>query len=64
VTRGLADLVVATAQQFAPAACGSADECCRLTRDVHDIVQVMIATLRKPSLLNSSWVAPWLRPAC
>jgi hypothetical protein len=59
--RGLADSVVAAARQFSPAACGSAEECFRLTRDVQDTVRLMIATLRDASLLDTDWVAPWLR---
>lgn len=59
--RSLADTVVALARQFSPTACGSAAECFRLTSDVKDAVRLMIAGLRTPSLLNSGWVAPWLR---
>jgi hypothetical protein len=57
---GLAGTVVATAQQFRPAACQSAAECFQLTRDVQDAVQLMIATLRAPERLDREWTAPWL----
>jgi hypothetical protein len=57
---GLAGTVVATAQQFRPAACQSAAECFQLTRDVQDAVQLMIATLRAPERLDRDWTAPWL----
>jgi hypothetical protein len=60
---GLAAIVVATARQFSPASCGSAAECFRLTQDVSDAVRLMIAGLHAPSLLDSSWVAPWLGPS-
>jgi hypothetical protein len=57
---GLAEVVVATAQRFAPARCGSAAECFQLTRDVEDAVQLMIATLRAPERLDRDRAAPWL----
>jgi hypothetical protein len=57
---GLASVVVATARQFGPARCRSAAECFRLTADVRDAVQLMIATLRAPERLDPSRVAPWL----
>ena len=60
---GLANAVVATAQQFAPAECRSAAECFRLTRDVQDAVQLMIATLRAPDRLDRDRAAPWLAHA-
>ena len=62
---GLAEMVVAIATRFAPESCGSAAECFRLTRDVRESVQLMMAYLRRPDLLDESWVAPWrqaLRP--
>jgi hypothetical protein len=57
---GLAETVVDTAQQFAPARCRSAAECFQLTRDVQDAVQIMIATLRAPQSLDRDRAAPWL----
>ena len=57
---GLANAVVATAQQFAPAECRSPAECFRLTRDVQEAVQLMIATLRAPERLDRDRTAPWL----
>jgi hypothetical protein len=57
---GLASAVVATAQQFGPAECRSAEQCFGLTRDVQDAVQVMIATLRAPERLDRDRTAPWL----
>jgi hypothetical protein len=56
---GLADMVVAMARPFAPENCGSAGECFRLTRDVAESVQLMMAYLRRPDLLDEDWVAPW-----
>ncbi len=35
-------------------------QCFRLTRDVQDSVQLMIATLRAPERLDRNRVAPWL----
>jgi len=57
---GLADQVVALAQQFAPQRCGSAAECFRLTRDVRESVQLMIDGLEQPELLDVAWVSPWM----
>jgi len=56
---GLADTVVAMARQFAPESCGSAARCFGLTRDVRESVQLMMAYLRRPDLLDQDWVAPW-----
>jgi hypothetical protein len=60
---GLADMVVAMARQFAPEGCGSAAECFGLTRDVAESVQLMMACLRRPDLLDEAWVAPWRQAA-
>lgn len=60
---GLADTVVAMARQFAPERCDSAAECFRLTRDARDSVQLMMAYLRRPDLLDEDRVAPWRQPA-
>jgi len=60
---GLADTVVAMARQFAPESCGTAAECFRLTRDVRESVQLMMAYLRRPDLLDQDWVAPWRQAA-
>ena len=57
---GLASAVVATARQLGPAECRSAAQCFGLTRDVHDAVQMMIATLRAPERLDRDRTAPWL----
>jgi hypothetical protein len=57
---GLADQVVALAQQFSPDRCGSAAECYRLTRDVQDAVQLMIASLERPELLDADRASPWM----
>ena len=56
---GLADAVVAMARQFAPERCRSASECVLLTRDARESVQLMIANLRRPDLLDTAWVSPW-----
>jgi hypothetical protein len=60
---GLADTVVAMARQFAPESCGSAAGCFRRTRDVRESVQLMMASLRRPDLLDGDWVAPWRQAA-
>ena len=60
---GLADLVVAMAGQFRPENCGSAAACFRLTRDARESVQLMMAYLRRPDLLDEDWVAPWRQAA-
>lgn len=57
----LADIVVAMARQFAPESCGSAAGCFQLTRDVRESVQLMMAYLSRPDLLDEDWVAPWRR---
>ena len=57
--RQLAGAVVAVARQFAPDSCTSAQQCFELTRDVRDAVQLMIAELRRPDLLDTEWVSPW-----
>ena len=51
------------ARQFAPESCGSAAECFRLTRDARESVQLMMAYLRRPDLLDEDWVAPWRQAA-
>jgi len=60
---GLADMVTAMASQFAPETCGSAAGCFRLTRDARESVQLMMAYLRRPDLLDEDWVAPWRQVA-
>ena len=60
---GLAPRVVAMARQFAPETCGSAANCFLLTRDVRESVQLMIAYLRRPDLLDEDRVALWRQPA-
>jgi hypothetical protein len=50
------------ARQFAPERCGSAAECFRLTRDVAESVQLMLAALRRPDRLDEDWVAPRRQP--
>jgi hypothetical protein len=60
---GLAAMVVTMARQFAPESCGSAAACFRLTRDVRESVQLMMAYLRRPDLLDEDWVVPWRRAA-
>jgi hypothetical protein len=57
---GLAGQVVALARQFGPERCGSSEECYRLTRDVTDAVQLMIASLERPELLDADRAAPWM----
>jgi hypothetical protein len=57
--RGLAADIVSLASRFAPDRCSSAEECFERTRDVRGAVQLMIAGLRQPDLLDTRWVAPW-----
>jgi hypothetical protein len=59
----LSGVVVDLATQFAPDRCRSARECCELTRDVRDVVALMIKSLRRPDLLDEAWVAPWRNTA-
>lgn len=56
---GLAETVVALAQQFAPDRCGSAARCFEQTRDVQDAVRLMVSSLRRTDRLDVGWVAPW-----
>jgi hypothetical protein len=56
---GLADMVVRMARPFAPESCRTATGCFGLTRDVRESVQLMMAYLRRPDLLDEDWVAPW-----
>jgi hypothetical protein len=60
--KGLADVIVDLARQFAPDRCRSAAECFQLTRDVRKSVQLMIEYLRRPDLLDVGWVSPWRAP--
>jgi hypothetical protein len=55
-----AGVVVATAQQFGPQRCRSAEQCFGLTRDVAGAVRLMITTLRAPERLDREWTRPWL----
>jgi hypothetical protein len=57
---GLADQVVALAQNFGPQRCASAAECFGLTRDVRDTVQLMISSLERPELLDAERASPWM----
>jgi len=59
----LADQIVTLARQFSPHRCGSAAECFRLTRDVREAVQLMIAGLERPDLLDVARVSPWMTSA-
>jgi hypothetical protein len=61
--RQLAGVIVAVARQLAPDRCTSATQCFELTRDVRDAVQLMIAELRRPDLLDTDWVSPWTEAA-
>ncbi len=56
---GLADVIVRLARQVAPDRCGSAAECFQLTRDARESVQLMIASVRRPDLLDLKWISPW-----
>ncbi len=57
--RQLGDVIVAIAKQFSPAQCKSSLQCFELTRDVRDALQMMLASLKRPDLLDESWLAPW-----
>ena len=57
--RQIAGVIVAVARQLAPDRCTSATRCFELTRDVRDAVQLMIAELQRPDLLDREWVSPW-----
>jgi hypothetical protein len=57
---GMADLLVAQAQRFAPERCGSAGECFRLTRDARNSVRLMVENLTRPDLLDTERTAAWL----
>jgi hypothetical protein len=56
---GLADVVVAMARQFAPEHCGSTAGCFALTRDARESVQLMLASLARPDLLDEDRAALW-----
>lgn len=56
----LADEVVSVAKLAGPDRCGSASECYARTRDARDSVRLMVSYLRRPDLLDRTWVAPWL----
>jgi len=61
--RGLADAIVRQAQELAPDRCHSARECFQLTRDARASVRLMMEYLRRPDLLDRSWVSPWAETA-
>jgi hypothetical protein len=56
---GLADMVVAMARQFAPERCDSTAGCFALTRDARESVQLMLASLARPDLLDDDRAALW-----
>ena len=56
---GLADAIALLAREFAPDRCRSARECFQLTRDARASVRLMMEYLRRPDLLDTSWVSPW-----
>jgi len=57
--RRMGPVIVAVARHFAPARCTSARQCFELTSDVRDAVKLMLASLRRPDLLDDEWVRPW-----
>lgn len=57
---GLADAIVALARELGPDRCRSAAQCYALTRDARDSVQLMIEYLRRPDLLDTGRVSPWM----
>lgn len=56
----LADAIVTLARGLGPESCHSAAECFALTRDARESVRLMIEYLRRPDLLDTGWVAPWM----
>ena len=60
---GLADAIALLAREFAPDRCRSARECFQLTRDARESVRLMMEYLRRPDLLDTSWVSPWAETA-
>jgi hypothetical protein len=56
----LADAIVTLARELGPDRCHSAAECFALTRDARESVQLMIEYLRRPDLLDTDWVSPWM----
>jgi len=60
---GLSDIVVRQARELAPDRCHSARECFQLTRDAGATVRLMMEYLRRPDLLDRSWVSPWAETA-
>jgi hypothetical protein len=60
---GLAGPIVGLAQQMAPDQCRSAADCFERTRDVQDAVQMMLAELNRPDLLDTERVSPWAAAA-
>jgi hypothetical protein len=60
---GLADAIVRLAREFAPDRCRSSRECFQLTRDARASVRLMMEYLRRPDLLDVSWVSPWAETA-
>ena len=57
---GMADVLVAQAQRFAPERCGSAAECFALTRDARGSVRLMVENLIRKDLLDTERTAAWL----
>lgn len=55
----LSGTIVALARELGPDRCGSSAQCYELTRDVVDAVRLMLKNLRRPDLLDESWIAPW-----
>jgi hypothetical protein len=58
--REQAALIVDTARSVEATRCGSPEHCYRWTRDVAGTVQIMVANLADPALLDRTAVAPWL----
>jgi hypothetical protein len=57
--RDHAEEIVAAAQALAPARCTSNTRCHRWTRDVAETVRLMMATTKRPDLLDLAHTAPW-----
>ena len=55
----LSGCIVAIARELGPDRCSSPGQCYELTLDVADSVRLMVRYLRRPDLLDESWIAPW-----
>lgn len=52
--------IVGLARELGPDRCRSPAQCYELTQDVAGAVRLMVKYLRRPELLDQSWIALWL----